>query len=187
MESTILTNQLLIAMPALQDPSFSHTVSYICEHNEEGAMGLVINRPLGITVSELFEQIEIDINPTSEHTKQQVYLGGPVQQERGFVLHTLTHDWDSTLQITDNLAITTSLDILKAIASGEGPENFLLALGYAGWGAGQLEQEILGNAWLSGPANEEILFRSPTEERWKEAASIIGVDMSSLHGQAGHA
>ena len=187
MESTSLTNQLLIAMPALPDPSFSHTVSYICEHNEEGAMGLVINRPLGITVSELFEQIEIDMKPDNERIKQQVYLGGPVQQERGFVLHTLNRDWDSTMKVTDNLAITTSLDILKAIAQGDGPENFLLALGYAGWGAGQLEQEILDNSWLSGPANEDILFRSPVEERWKEAASIIGVDMGSLHGQAGHA
>jgi putative transcriptional regulator len=184
--ATSLTNQFLIAMPGLQDPNFSRTVTFVCEHSEAGAMGIVINRPMEIQLGEVLLQLEIDA-PTRDVRELPVYLGGPVQTDRGFVIHDGDHDFDSTLTVTPNLRVTTSRDVLEAIASGNGPAHHLIALGYAGWGEGQLEQEMIANAWLSGPADPEILFATPSAERWQSAAQRLGVDLNLLSGQAGHA
>jgi putative transcriptional regulator len=184
--SQYLTNQFLIAMPGLEDPNFFHSVTYICEHNDQGALGLVINRPLDMQLGEILQHIKLQ-HSEPEARQIQVHLGGPVQQDRGFVLHEPLGEWEATLKVTDRIGITSSLDILQAIAKNEGPERSLITLGYAGWGAGQLEQEMAENAWLSGPADPEILFNSPDEERWKAAAASLGVDLDLLSGEAGHA
>jgi putative transcriptional regulator len=185
MQTDSLKNQLLIAMPNLDDPNFFHTVTLICEHSESGAMGIVINRPTDITVAEVFEQMEIDASH-AETADAPVFLGGPVEEQRGFVLHT-GKGWDSTLNIADDVNVTTSRDVLEAMARGEGPEQALIALGYAGWGAGQLEQEMLDNAWLTVPADKAILFDLPPSQRWQAAAKLLGVDLSLLTGESGHA
>lgn len=185
-ETTNLTNHFLIAMPALKDENFEHTVTYVCEHTEEGAMGIVVNRPIELTLEDVFEQMSIE--PRDEAVKTQaVFSGGPVGVERGFVLHSVTKPWHSTMQITDRICVTTSRDILEAMAEGRGPENTLVALGYAGWAGGQLESEIGQNSWLSGPAEYDILFRRPPAERWEAAAAAIGVDLRLLSSDAGHA
>jgi putative transcriptional regulator len=185
-DSQHLTNQFLIAMPGLEDPNFFHSVTYICEHNEQGALGLVINRPLDMRLGEILQHIQLQ-HSEPEARQIQVHLGGPVQQDRGFVLHEPLGGWEATLKVTDRIGITSSIDILQAIAKNEGPERSLITLGYAGWGAGQLEQEMAENAWLSGPADPDILFNSPDEERWKAAAASLGVDLDLLSGEAGHA
>ncbi|MEN8763600.1 MAG: YqgE/AlgH family protein [Thiogranum sp.] len=185
-DSQHLTNQFLIAMPGLEDPNFFHSVTYICEHNEQGALGLVINRPLDMQLGEILQHIQLQ-HSEPEARQIQVHLGGPVQQDRGFVLHEPLGDWEATLKVTDRIGITSSIDILQAIARNEGPERSLITLGYAGWGAGQLEQEMAENAWLSGPADPDILFNRPDEERWKAAAASLGVDLDLLSGEAGHA
>jgi putative transcriptional regulator len=185
-DSQYLTNQFLIAMPGLEDPNFFHSVTYICEHNDQGALGLVINRPLDMQLGEILQHIKLQ-HSEPEARQIQVHLGGPVQQDRGFVLHEPLGEWEATLKVTDRIGITSSLDILQAIAKNEGPERSLITLGYAGWGAGQLEQEMAENAWLSGPADPDILFNSPDEERWKAAAASLGVDLDLLSGEAGHA
>lgn len=184
--SDYLTNHFLIAMPALEDPNFFHTVTYICEHNAEGALGLVINRPLDMRLEEVLSHMDLQTN-NPEANQIPVHLGGPVQQDRGFVLHEPLGEWEATLKVTDRIGITSSVDILAAIAEQRGPERRLVALGYAGWGAGQLERELTENAWLSGPADPEILFNTPDEERWKAAAASLGVDLDLLSGDAGHA
>lgn len=184
--SSNLTNHFLIAMPQLADPNFFHTVTYICEHNEDGALGIVINRPLELTLGEVLEHMDLAADD-NDATAQVVYQGGPVQQERGFVLHEPVTQWDATLPITEHIGVTTSRDILEAIAKGDGPQHSLIALGYAGWGAGQLEQELAQNAWLSGPADKGILFETPHEKRWEAAAALLGVDLNLLSGDAGHA
>lgn len=181
-----LTNHFLIAMPALQDPNFSHTVTYLCEHTSEGAMGIVVNRPLELTLADVFEQMEIGVTDKAIGQKP-VFAGGPVNTERGFVLHSTTEPWHSTMRITDEISITTSRDILEAIAGGKGPDEALVALGYAGWGGGQLEAEIAQNSWLASPASSDILFRLPVAERWAAAAAAIGVDLGLLSHDAGHA
>jgi putative transcriptional regulator len=180
-----LTNHFLIAMPGLQDPNFHHTVTYICEHNDQGAMGIVINRPMTIQLGEILEQMEIPAKPGA--VNQPVFVGGPVQIDRGFVLHPSERRWDSTLEITPEISVTTSRDILEAMAADEGPNLSLIALGYAGWGSHQLEDEMAANAWLSGPANLDIIFRRPAEERWEAAARLLGVDLNLMSGDAGHA
>ena len=181
-----LTNHFLIAMPGLADPNFFHTVTYICEHSEQGAMGLVINRPMGLQLADIFEQLDIKIDdPNISQTP--VYLGGPVQGDRGFVLHDSEREWDSTLKVTEDISVTTSMDILQAIAAGEGPAHSLVTLGYAGWGAGQLEEEMAQNTWLSGPAKSEIIFNRPSDQRWQAAADLLGVDLNLLSSEAGHA
>jgi len=184
--TTSLTNHFLIAMPGLDDPNFARTVAYICEHTEQGAMGIVINRPMDIRLGEMLEQLDIASNDR-EILDAAVYLGGPVQPERGFVLHSATEGFDSTLNITSRIGVTTSRDVLEAIADGRGPTHRLIALGYAGWGRGQLEQEIGSNAWLSSPADEEIIFRMPAVARWQAAAHLLGIDMNLMSGEAGHA
>jgi len=181
-----LTNHFLIAMPALMDPNFYHTVTYICEHNEEGAMGIIINRPAGLVLGEVLDQIDIKA-ATESLVEQPIYVGGPVQPDRGFVIHPPGTIWESTLQINDQLNVTTSKDILSAIAEGKGPENTLVALGYAGWEAGQLEQEMADNTWLSGPAAPDIIFHHSANKRWEAAAKLLGVDLNLISSDAGHA
>ena len=181
-----LTNHFLIAMPALEDPNFFHTVTYICEHNTEGALGLVINRPLDMQLTEVLQQMNLQ-NTSPDAGQKAIHLGGPVQQNRGFVLHNPLGDWEATLKVTDRIGITSSNDILKALASESGPETYLVALGYAGWGAGQLEQELADNAWLNGPADPEILFNTADDERWNAAAASLGIDLDLLSSDTGHA
>ncbi len=181
-----LTNHFLIAMPMLADPNFFHTVTYVCEHSREGAMGIVINRPLSVTVSEILEQMSITMEDGETLRNQPVFLGGPVQRERGFVIHQPIGNWEASLAVTDTIGVTTSRDILMAMAGGTGPRRSLVALGYAGWGAGQLEREIAANAWLSGPADLRVLFETPIDRRWHAAAMILGVDLNLLSGEVGH-
>ena len=183
--ATYLTNQFLIAMPNLGDPNFFHTVTFMCQHNDEGALGIVINRPAEMKLGEIFQQMKISPKkPQSNDIK--VFAGGPVQQERGFVIHSPVGNWDSTLPVSDTISMTTSKDILEAVANGEGPEQFLIALGYAGWGEGQLEKEIIANAWLNTPSKNSILFDMPVNQRWNAAADQLGIDINSLTTPAGH-
>ena len=186
MEMLNLTNHLLIAMPSMEDPNFAKTVTLICEHNDEGAMGIVINRKTDIALDEVYEQMEIE-SSTEAKKDQMVHIGGPVQEQRGFILHDGGNAYDSTMKITDDLFITTSRDILEEMAQGKGPEHSLIALGYAGWSPGQLEDEVLNNAWLTSPANNDILFEMPNDRRWEAAAKMVGVDIHQISGQAGHA
>lgn len=179
-------NHFLIAMPSMEDPNFAQSITYICEHSEDGAMGIVVNRPLGLTVAQIFDHLEIQ--PIDDRfTRQQVLRGGPVQMERGFVLHRDKRPWDSTLEVQDGIFLSTSKEILVAMAQNRGPADALIALGYAGWSAGQLDEEMVNNAWLSVPATEHILFDLPFEERWHAAARLLGVDLSLLSTQVGHA
>lgn len=182
-----LTNHFLIAMPGMSDPNFSKTVTYVCSHDASGAMGIVINRPSSLTLGAVLEQLSLEPEPDTNTDDLPVFHGGPVLQERGFVLHRPVGEWEAVLKVCDDIAVATSRDILEAIASGNGPDEVLLALGYAGWGPGQLENEFAQNAWLSGPADPEIIFNAPTDERWELAARLLGVDIERLSGQAGHA
>jgi len=186
MEKLNLTNHLLIAMPSMEDPNFAKTVTLICEHNDEGAMGIVINRKTDIGLDEVYEQMKIESSAEAKKD-QMVHIGGPVQEQRGFILHDGGNAYDSTMKITDDLFITTSRDILEEMAQGKGPEHSLIALGYAGWSPGQLEDEVLNNAWLTSPANNDILFEMPNDRRWEAAAKMVGVDIHQISGQAGHA
>ncbi len=181
-----LTDHFLIAMPQMDDPNFVRSVTYICAHNEDGAMGIVINRPLDMALGEVLMQMELHADsPTI--AARAVYLGGPVHTDRGFVLHRPVQSWNSTIAVTAEVAVSTSRDILEAIARGQGPRDALVALGYAGWGAGQLENEIAQNAWLSGPANLDIVFKTPPELRWQSAAALLGIDLVSISHDVGHA
>lgn len=181
-----LADHFLIAMPALDDPNFARGVTLLCQHDDDGAMGLVINRLSDYTLGDLLQQMAISTDLVGL-ADRPVYLGGPVQPERGFVLHDDARDWGSTLRFGERFAVTTSRDILTAMARGEGPENALVALGYAGWTAGQLETELVDNAWLTGPSDQGIVFRTPLEQRWQAAAKHIGVDLSKLTDYSGHA
>jgi len=181
-----LTHHFLIAMPAMQEGVFAGTVTYICEHNENGALGIVVNRPISLTLGEMFEQINIPLKEASL-AQIPVHFGGPVQTERGFVLHEMSGSWESTLRINDKLALTTSKDILDAIAIGKGPRNMIITLGYAGWDQGQLEHEVTENTWLTVPASEHILFDLPAEERLAASMALLGVEYASLAEDAGHA
>jgi len=186
MQQTNLTNQFLIAMPSLKDPNFEKTVTYICAHNEEGAMGIVINKPLDFELAEIFEQMEIHANNPDVNNKT-IFQGGPVHTNRGFILHHATREWDSSIVVSDAICVTTSKDILEAIATGDGPDEALIALGYAGWAGGQLEQELMDNAWLNGPADLEVIFNTPYEQCWQSAAGHMGVDIEKLSSDIGHA
>ena len=186
-----LANQLLIALPALADPHFARSVAIICQHDADGAMGVVINRASEYTLGEVFQQMGIDCD-NAALCAQPVLAGGPVHPERGFVLHDRTHEggigeWDSTLAISDELAVTTSRDILEAMARGNGPKHATVALGCAGWGAGQLEYELVENSWLTAPVAPDVLYALPLEARWQAAAGLIGVDMTRIADYAGHA
>jgi putative transcriptional regulator len=181
-----LTNQLLIAMPGMADPNFTTTVTLICEHNDDGALGIVINRPTTLKLSGLFEQLEVE-SADPGVADDPVMSGGPVGIERGFVLHGPERSYESTLEVSDAICLTLSRDIIDAMAAGDGPEHALVALGYAGWGAGQLEEEMLANSWLNVPATPEIVFETPFAERWNSAARTLGIDIASLPTDAGHA
>ena len=178
-----LQNNFLIAMPQMHDPNFSGSLTYICEHNEYGAMGIIVNRPTELELEDVLEQLDIPCKSRGE----QVYSGGPVQIERGFILHTGAPTWESSMPVSAELSLTTSRDILEAIGSGTGPQKYILALGYAGWGEGQLERELTENAWLTCSANLQVLFDIPDDAKFKAAVSILGIDTDQLSGQIGHA
>jgi len=202
-----LENQLLIAMPALSDSYFNKTVTYICEHNDDGAMGLIINLPVDMTLSDLLKQIddEAETSKQDETTEKQIKLstdpfqdidnsleqlvlsGGPLGQQRGFVLHSKQSGWTSSLTVSKELMITTSKDILLALGTAKAPKQFIVTLGYASWGPGQLEEELQTNSWLTAPANSDILFNTPIELRWKRATETLGIDLAHLSTDIGHA
>lgn len=204
-----LENQFLIAMPSLGDDYFNKTVTYICEHNDEGAMGLIINMPVNITLQDLLKQIEENDNeqaneeqsPTQQqsspeteestnvdHSLEQLVLsGGPISQNRGFVLHRTQPGWKSSLALSDDIMITTSKDILLSLGTKEAPEQFMVTLGYAGWGPGQLETELQANSWLTIDADSDILFNTPIEQRWQKATEKLGIDIAHLSSDIGHA
>lgn len=181
-----LTGQLLVAMPAMADPRFAQSVIYVCAHTEEGAMGIVVNRPLA---KPSFEELlrQLDVEPTPPARQIRLYAGGPVDRARGFVLHTADWTGDGSLKVTDDLALTASLDVLKAIAEGGGPREGILALGYAGWGPGQLDAEIQQNAWLSMQADETMVFDDDHDTKWRRAFAKLKIDPLQLSGNAGHA
>ncbi len=180
------TDHFLIAMPALDDPNFQRSVTLVCQHDAGGAMGIIINRAADYTLGELLDQL--GLSTTDAHVANlPIVAGGPVHAERGFVLHDDPREWGSTLRFGRGLAVTTSRDILAAMARGDGPRNALVALGYAGWTAGQLEEELAQNSWLTVPADQAIVFDTPLEERWQAAARALGVDLSRLADYAGHA
>lgn len=183
---TYYTGHLLAAMPQMEDPRFERSVIYLCAHNAEGAMGLVVNRLFdAITFPDLLEQLTIETGPKTEQIR--VHFGGPVESGRGFVLHTDDYVRDGTLKVRSGFALTATVDILKAIAVGEGPRRSLLALGYSGWGPGQLESEIAANGWLVVPADPTIVFDQELEDKWQRALAATGVSVASLSGFAGRA
>ena len=183
---TPLANQVLIALPSLHESAFARSVALICQHDEDGAMGIVVNRASEYTLGEVLGQMSI-AGGSDAMRAQVVLAGGPVHPERGFVLHDGDRKWESTMGITRSLSLTTSRDILEAMADGEGPHNVIVALGCAGWGAGQLEQELTDNDWLTAPADAELLFTLPLEARWQAAAGRIGVDFGHLAAYSGRA
>jgi putative transcriptional regulator len=186
MSGDFLTNQFLIAMPAMTDSNFAQTVTFIWEHDANGALGIIINRPLQMRLADVFEQLKMPTAPgVSGH--QPVLQGGPVQTDRGFVVHHAGGQWEHTRQVSSRIQVTTSPDILGAMARGSGPDTAIVALGYAGWSAGQLESEIVQNAWLTVPCDERILFDTPYEQRWLAAGRLLGIDLATISPHAGHA
>jgi len=184
--SDCLRDHFLLAMPGLSEGIFSHSITYICEHGESGAMGIVINQPLDLSVEEIFEHLQITAR--QDFSTMPVMAGGPVQIDHGFVLHRKCEKtWEASLKVTPEITLTTSRDILRAIANDKGPHDHLIALGYAGWAAGQLEQELADNSWLTMPANSDIIFCTPADQRLGAAAASLGIDMNLISGEAGHA
>jgi len=181
-----LSHQFLIAMPTMVESTFAKSLIYICEHNEQGALGIIVNRPISLTLGELFDQIKVPLN-RPQLKDLPVHFGGPVQTDRGFVLHDPIGEWQSTLLINNKIGLTTSKDILEAVGEGQGPENLLVTLGYAGWEPGQLEHELAQNTWLNMNASEHIMFELPAEERLYAAMTMLGVDYATLSEEAGHA
>ena len=185
-----LTNQFLIAMPGMRDDNFARSVVYLCEHNENGALGLVINKPIDIKLKNLFQKVDLNLN-SGALAEQPVYFGGPVQTERGFVLHDKRPEdqtpYNSTLSVPGGLAMTTSRDVLEALAEGLGPHRVLVTLGYSGWQAGQLEDELGRNGWLTVDADPAVIFDTPIEKRYDRALSLLGFDPLMLSQEAGHA
>ena len=181
-----LTHHFLIAMPNMVDPYFAKSLTYICEHNDQGALGVVVNRPFDLSLQALFERINLQLEPRELHNLP-VYFGGPVQTDRGFVLHQPVGEWHSTLKVRGSLGLTTSKDILEAVGRGAGPAKMLVTLGYSGWAAGQLEHELGQNAWLTVEAGEQIIFDLLAEEKLPAAMELLGVDFASLSEDAGHA
>lgn len=185
-----LQHHFLIAMPSLEDPYFRRSVIYICEHNEDGAMGLVINKPVEeFTVEKVLHKLKIapDLRDPAIRLDRPVFAGGPLADDRGFILHTPRKGFASSIQISGSTMITTSKDVLETLGTREQPEQVLVALGYAGWEQGQLEQELLDNSWLTAAASEQILFQTPIADRWRDAAKGLGIDIHSIALQAGHA
>jgi len=179
-------DHFLIAMPSLADPHFFRGVTLVCQHDADGAMGLVLNHPSDFTLGEVLRQMDIGGAPAAL-ARRPVLLGGPVQPDRGFVLHEDPRDFGPSLRFGHGLAISTSREILEALAAGTGPADFVMTLGYAGWGAGQLEAEIVQNAWLTVPADRAIVFDTPIEQRWQAAARTLGIDISGVSDTVGHA
>lgn len=190
-EATIcLTHHFLIAMPAMADPNFARSLIYVCEHNDQGALGVIINRPLDMNLATLYERVEIPFDVTHQHPglgNAPVYFGGPVQTERGFVLHRPTGQWQSTLLVKEDVGLTSTRDILVGIGANGEPAEHLVTLGYSGWSAGQLEWEIAQNAWLTVSADPRIIFSLPSEERLTAAMQLLGIDFTRLSDVAGHA
>jgi putative transcriptional regulator len=184
---TSLQNHFLVAMPALDDEYFGRSVTYILEHNNEGAMGIVINQPSAMTFRELISQSDENATIDDDKSDKIVVCGGPVHQDRGFVIHSTQAGWSSSAKVTQNIMVTTSKDILSVLGSSQSPERSMIALGYAGWGAGQLEQEIQANAWLTIEADEEILFNTPIHKKWQASVNKLGVDVWQLTQQSGSA
>ncbi|WP_312055984.1 YqgE/AlgH family protein [Pantoea brenneri] len=185
-----LQHHFLIAMPSLQDPFFKRSVVYLCEHNEEGAMGLIINKPMeNLTVEGILKKLKISAEDRDPAIKldKPVFTGGPLAEDRGFILHSAQRTFTSSIRISDNTVITTSRDVLESIGTASQPDNVLVALGYCAWEKDQLENELMENAWLTTPANSNILFQTPISERWREAARSIGVDIHNMASDAGHA
>lgn len=185
-----LQHHFLIAMPGLQDPMFKRAVVYICEYNDEGAMGLIINKPLeGLDISEVLSKLKIEPQPRDPAVRldKPVFVGGPLAEDRGFILHTPPDMFTSSIRISDDTIVTTSRDVLETLGTDKQPENVIVALGYASWEKGQLEQEILENAWLTAPADNKILFKTPIADRWRDAARLIGIDIHNMPVEAGHA
>lgn len=180
-----LAHHLLLAMPSMSDPHFQRSVTFLCEHNDQGAMGIVINRPLTLTEKELFDHLSIPLK--NAEPERAVFAGGPVQTDRGFVLHRPFGEWLSTWHVSDDLDITTSRDVLQAMGNGDGPPDAFIALGYAGWGPGQLEKELRDNAWLTVPASAHVVFDVPVAERWNAAAKLLGINPAFLATEGGHA
>ena len=185
MQPISFKNQFIISMPALTDPNFNRAVIFLCEHNEEGAMGLMINKPLNVQLGGVLEHLEIDAgnNDISAIENIPIYMGGPVGQEHGFVIHEPYREDEGA----DDLVISASRDTLTDIAKGAGPSQYLVALGYTGWGGGQLEEEINGNDWLVAPYDKDIIFKTPTDSRWQRAIELLGIDINQLSSQVGHA
>ncbi|QEM80124.1 YqgE/AlgH family protein [Halomonas binhaiensis] len=181
-----LKNHFLMAMPHLEDPNFAGTLSYLCDHDAKGTMGVIVNKPTDLTLEALFEQLELEsVDGPNRHAP--VYFGGPVHKDRGFILHKgNAEEWDSSIQVTDEIALTTSMDMLQALAKGEGPCEFLVCLGCAGWESGQLEQELMDNAWLTVEGRPEVLFEVPPEQRLHTGAGLLGVDLNLMTREAGH-
>ena len=185
MQTINLTSHFLIAMPAMADPNFSRTLTFVCEHNERGALGIVVNRPIDVTLGTLFRQVEIALDD-EPLAAERLFYGGPVQFDHGFVLHRPLGGWKSTLPVGD-IGLTTSRDILEAMADGGGPREKLVALGYAGWAPGQLEDEIKRNGWLTVDADVDLIFNVPPEARYDAAMKVLGVNFMNLSEEAGHA
>jgi putative transcriptional regulator len=185
-----LTNQFLIAMPGMADDTFAGAVVYLCEHNDKGALGLVINKPISLTLGNLFEKVDLSLDD-EDLAARPVFFGGPVQTERGFVLHEPLDDegghYNATLAVPGGLEMTTSRDVLEALSNGAGPKKLLVTLGYSGWAAGQLEEEIGRNGWLTVDAEPGIIFETPIEERYDKALALLGIDPRMLSTDAGHA
>lgn len=184
--SGYLTNQFLIAMPSMGDANFSQTVALVCDHGPRGALGLIVNKPLPMRMSEIFNQLDIQ-SAASPMSARQVLRGGPMQTDRGFVVHRASGQWDSTLKVSDSIHVTTSRDILSAMACGQGPQEAVIALGYAGWDGGQLEDEIRANVWLSAPVDLGLIFDLPFESRWHAAGRLLGVELSRISTLSGNA
>ena len=186
MQKVNLAQHFLIAMPNMVDPHFAKSLTFVCEHNDQGALGIVVNRPLEMTLQTLLEQVSISAE-VQQLARVPVHFGGPVQVDRGFVLHSPLGQWQSTLEVNPEIGLTTSKDILEAVAQGTGPRQLLVTLGYAGWAPGQLEHELAQNAWLTVPAKADVIFDLPAEERLPAAMNLLGIDYAKLSDTAGHA
>ena len=186
MASLSLTNHFLIAMPTMEDPYFAKSLVFIAEHNDDGALGVIVNRPIDMNLATLFRKIDVplDLGALGE---SPVFFGGPVQTDRGFVLHRPLGSWQSTLVVSEEIGLTTSRDVLQSLSRAENPGNMVITLGYSGWGAGQLEHELAQNAWLTVPADPRILFELPHEKKLASALLLLGIDLTNLAGHAGHA
>ena len=186
-QSHFLGHQFLIAMPQLANSYFANTVTYLCKHNEQGALGIVINKPLGARIIDIFNELDITCDlQDSRFTTQRILSGGPVERDKGFIVHDAAEHWDSSISITPEISVCTSKTILQDIAGGRGPQNYLIALGCAGWEPGQLEKEISENAWLTAPAQHDLIFSDEYGNKSKEAAALLGVDLQCLSPAAGH-